>query len=942
MTSQSPVGGARFTRRKFLKATGGAVACTVMSIPGLGRAARPGAADIGTNASSVPGVASQRIDGMAKVMGEKVYARDFNARDMPGWPQQQWHAMYLRALTTEQAFEGLDLGTLAPQARPTRVVLGNELSGTLRAPKLLFNRDLMLQERIAQERARAPRAKSEGSVGSFDLPSDMTFDLIVLPGNVPNYLGQAVALLLFDNLAGFRAAKLAIEFNDAAYQVYGSGKEDGPPLGSAFSPQTTYVKYGDDFSYAKADPDTYMDQVPAYQDKIRTTLASDPALIRQPFQTDMQAMDPMFMEPEAGLVWIETDTGTMNIVLGTQSPDGDISNILSMYDSADAPIHLKAVNLTSCYPGGGFGGRDGSPFSLMLALAGTYSNGSPVRLAYDRFEQFRVGLKRHGAKLSGELAADSNMKLQAVQMTLTFDGGGERNLSPYVASLGALCAGGSYAIPMADIYAEALHTENVTGGSQRGFGGPQAFFAFETALDDLAAARGWDPAELRAANLLEEGGTTVVGGPVEQSLRLGEMLKFAQRQPLWNDRDAIRQDYAARGLIYGTGIAISLQAYGTSGDGMVASVLLERDGSLTVQSDAVDMGNGSATTLGVTIGPILGANAARVDMGCYTLFDQTGLTTQDPDGVRWANPNWTAKSVGSSSACLTGLHQVHTVQQTANALFQGSILAAAAQIWGVASLPPSDVVWRDGTLGRRSVGGGELSLQTLADEIYASGLPNGALGHAYFQNSWAAADFPTPGGLLPLQLDGLSFYQPSGGNPVQVPRQGTVGPDKASSRYARYVWAPCINVVGLTVNTSTGAVQIENVLSVLNAGHIHVPQLVSGQSQGGVAMAISYTLLEDMPTGMAGPADGMWNLNRYHVARAQDVPVLDGYEPGQRGQQLFTLEPSQGSAPVGRGIAEAVMCSIPPAISNALRDATGKRFTSLPITPAKILEGLGQ
>ncbi|APZ55268.1 xanthine dehydrogenase family protein molybdopterin-binding subunit [Salipiger abyssi] len=943
MTLRSRSVGAAVTRRTFLASTGSAVALTVMGVPLSSPAAPPGPADIGTDGSPVPGVASQRIDGLAKVTGQKVYARDFNARDMPGWPDTQWHALYLAALTTSQAFKGLDLSSLPAEAQPTRVVLGNELSPTMRAPQLDLNRDLHIDERIAKARAQRLKArKSGGDVGSFNLPDELLFDLIVVPGNVPNFLGQAVALLLFDSLAGYRAARRAMAFNDAAYQRYGAGNQDGPPLGTAFTPKTTYVKYRDQFSYATADPDTYMDQVPQWQERINDTLDNDASLIRQPFSAEMRAMDPMFMEPEAGLVWIDSGLDTMHLVLGTQSPDGDIANILSMYDSTDAPFPLKAVNLTSCYPGGGFGGRDSSPFSLMLALAGAYSGGNPVRLAHDRFDQFRVGLKRHGADLSGELAVDPDMRLQSVQMTLTFDGGGRRNLSPYVASLGALCAGGSYTIPMANIYAEAVHTQNVSGGSQRGFGGPQAFFAFETALDDLAAAQGWDPLELRAANLLTEGDTTVVGGPVEQPLSLAEMLEITRTQPLWAERETIQSEYAARGLTYGTGLALSLQAYGTSGDGMVASVLLNRDGSLTVQSDAVDMGNGSATTLGVVIGPILGANAAQVDMGCYTLFGMTGLTTSDPEGRRWDNPNWTAKSVGSSSACLTALHQVHTVRQTAQALFQAAILPAAAQIWGTPPLSPDEVAWRDGALVLTGGGGTPLPLSQLGETIYGSDLPAGALGHGYFQNTWAEASFPTPGGLLPLQLDGLAFYPPGGAAPVPVTRQDTVGPDSASKRYSRYVWAPCVNVVGLTADTTSGAVQVENVLSVLNAGQIHVPQLVSGQSQGGVAMAISYTLLEDMPPGMEGPANGMWNLNRYHLARAQDVPLRTDYTPGERGQQLITLAPPPGGAPAGRGIAEAVMCSVPPAISNALRDATGKRFTSLPITPAKILEGLGQ
>src|SRR5271166_6416307 len=241
----------------------------------------------------------------------------------------------------------------------------------------------------------------------------------------------------------------------------------------------------------------------------------------------------------------------------------------------------------------------------------------------------------------------------------------------------------------------------------------------------------------------------------------------------------------------------------------------------------------------------------------------------------------------------------------------------------------------------RGVGAGRASSRAeLAKAIYDAGLPRGALGHAYFQSKWVEGDFETLGGTRRLSLDGLASYghgqdKP---NPVPVPRQNTFAPDADVWRYSLFVWAPCVNVVGLTVDTTTGRVQIENVLSVLNAGRVYVPELVSGQSQGGVAMAIGYTLFEDMPVGMAGPANGRWNLDKYHVPRAEDLPLSASYAPGRRAQELIVMPETPGDNAEGRGIAEAVMCSVAPAISNAIRDAVGRRFASLPITPAKVLQ----
>jgi CO/xanthine dehydrogenase Mo-binding subunit len=858
------------------------------------------------------------------------------------WPVKQCYALFLRALTTEQVFLELNSDALPPAVKKGKIILGDQLSDAQRSPQVSTDRDLYLDEQVAAAQSITPDAEG------FDRPSALVYDLIVQPGNVPDFLGQAVALLIYDDFPSFHAARSALQFQDNQFQSYGD--PDGPlsPKGIPFDPKTTYVKYeenGERFSSATANSYSYPFEVDGYRAKIEQQLAQIDGLIQHDMTCDMRAMDPMFMEPESGLAWLDETTAdkALRLVLGTQSPDGDVKDILSMYNNEDdAPLKLSAVELTSCYPGGGFGGRDKSPFSLMLALAAAFTDGRPVKLMYDRFEQLRVGLKRHAATLSGQLSVAPDMTLQNIAMTLQFDGGGRKNLSPYVASLAALCAGGAYASPMANIYADAIHSENISGGSQRGFGGPQAFFAIETGLDDIARTQNWDPISLRRANIIRKGDTTVVGGPINQELRLGEMLDVAEAHPLWRDREELKVAYAERGQTYGTGFAMSLQAYGTSGDGTVAAVILREDGTFQVQSDAVDMGNGSATTLGVVIGDILGANATQVDMGGYTLFGQTGLSTHGPDGLRWDNPTWTAKGVGSSSACLTALHQVHVVQQTAIALFHAMILPVARNVWRVSDLKVDQTEWIDGSLHLKGADADPLSLPFIAKTAGEMNLPCGTLGHAFFQNTWAEADYEIGGDLTHLMLDSLATYL-DGDTPAQpIPRQNGFGPQAYTTAFARYVWAPCVNIIGTVVDRQTGIVQVENIVSVLNAGKIHVPELVSGQSQGGVAMAISYTLLEDLPPGMDGPANGTWNLNKYHVARFQDVPMNTQYVAGQRAQELHIMPETPGDNGQGRGIAEAVMCAIPPAISNAIADAIGQRHTSLPITPAKILEGLGQ
>jgi CO/xanthine dehydrogenase Mo-binding subunit len=106
-----------------------------------------------------------------------------------------------------------------------------------------------------------------------------------------------------------------------------------------------------------------------------------------------------------------------------------------------------------------------------------------------------------------------------------------------------------------------------------------------------------------------------------------------------------------------------------------------------------------------------------------------------------------------------------------------------------------------------------------------------------------------------------------------------------------------------------------------------VPEIVVGQAQGGFAMGVGYALLETLPLYEGGPGDGKWNLGRYVIARAADLP-MDGVEI----EVLPSLEPNEPP----KGMAEVVMIPVVPAILNAIYDAIGHRFQTLPVTQAMI------
>src|SRR6516165_5515641 len=63
-----------------------------------------------------------RIDGVAKVTGAKLYASDFRAADLPGWPANTSHAMLIRTSDATHVYAGIDLARLSGALAPSAVV----------------------------------------------------------------------------------------------------------------------------------------------------------------------------------------------------------------------------------------------------------------------------------------------------------------------------------------------------------------------------------------------------------------------------------------------------------------------------------------------------------------------------------------------------------------------------------------------------------------------------------------------------------------------------------------------------------------------------------------------------------------------------------------------------------------------------------------------------
>src|SRR5271163_2001800 len=130
-----------------------------------------------------------RIDAVPKVTGAKLYASDFRAADLPGWPQNTSHAMLIRAADATHVLTGIDVSLLTGALKPSVVVTAADLA------------------RIGTR-----------------VPEYYAGDLLCPVGKTPLYLGQPVAMLIFEDFDTFDQARLALR--DQAVLKFGA--ETGP------------------------------------------------------------------------------------------------------------------------------------------------------------------------------------------------------------------------------------------------------------------------------------------------------------------------------------------------------------------------------------------------------------------------------------------------------------------------------------------------------------------------------------------------------------------------------------------------------------------------------------------------------------------------------------------------------------------------------------------
>ena len=140
-----------------------------------------------------------------------------------------------------------------------------------------------------------------------------------------------------------------------------------------------------------------------------------------------------------------------------------------------------------------------------------------------------------------------------------------------------------------------------------------------------------------------------------------------------------------------------------------------------------------------------------------------------------------------------------------------------------------------------------------------------------------------------------------------------------------------VQVAEVEVDEVTGQVELTQLWAVHDVGHAINPVAVEGQIHGAIVQGIGYATLEEL----------VWEEGRLANPTMMDYKVPGMADTPYAIHPIIVEEP-EPTAPFGaKGVAEIGICGPAPAISNAIKNATGKRINQIPATPERVLHLLG-
>jgi carbon-monoxide dehydrogenase large subunit len=584
-----------------------------------------------------------------------------------------------------------------------------------------------------------------------------------------------------------------------------------------------------------------------------------------------QRLIPSAMEPRAVVCAPVADEYTM--WTSTQIP-----HVLRVMLALVTGIPEHKLRVIAPDVGGGFGSKLQVTAEEVLALLLARKLGRPVKWTESRSEG-NVAVHHGRDQIQRvRIAADADGRIRGLDVDLLADMGAYLMLvTPGVPLLGAFMFNAIYKMDAYRFSCTGVFTSKTPTDAYRGAGRPEATYAIEHLMDDLAAELGVDPLELRERNWIkhEEFPYTTIAGLTYDS---GNYEAATETAKELFGYDSLRSEQAERNAAGSTvrlGIGVSTftemcglapsrvlgsLAY-AAGGWEHAAIRMLPTGKVEVVTGSSAHGQGHETAWSQIVADQLGVPFEDVRV----LHGDTAISHKGMD------------TYGSRSLVVGGTAIVNACDKVRQ---KARVIAAA-----MLEVSPDDLEWSD---GRWAVRGDPDQGKSIGEIAFA-----------------AFAAHALPDGVEP-SLDSDATYDP----------------DNFSFPHGTHLCAA-------EVDTETGQVRIRSYVAVDDVGVVVNPLIVEGQVHGGIAQGVAQALYEEAAYDSSGNLVTA-SLADYLIPSAADLPSFT---------TARTTTPSTTN-PLGvKGVGEAGTIASTPAVVNAIVDALrpfGVSDVPMPCTPERV------
>jgi xanthine dehydrogenase molybdenum-binding subunit len=313
----------------------------------------------------------------------------------------------------------------------------------------------------------------------------------------------------------------------------------------------------------------------------------------------------------------------------------DTNNNLTMYSNTQIPslaqkdyiealasfgLKNKRVRIIQCTIGGGFGSKLDTYAYEYLAILLAMKAHKPVKIVFSREEEFFATSPRQCTVTRISQGCDKEGRLTFREMDMILDNGAYTSWGATTPSVMMMPISSLYKVPNIKFTAKCVYTNNTYSQAMRGYGNPQATFAIESSIDQLALTAGIDPSDFRLKNANEPGEITPQRFKIT-SCGMKECIDAVVKKLDWQSKQG---KHDGRGVGMASLIHVGGGARVYKSDGCGTTIKIDDYGKIDVFTGATDIGQGSETVIAQIVAEVLGVTV-----------DDVHVTNNDTDACPW-------------------------------------------------------------------------------------------------------------------------------------------------------------------------------------------------------------------------------------------------------------------------------------------------------------------